>query len=281
MRKREILTEPTLKLALTHQMLRPDYYDDLLAPPPSLTKIILTRYNNQELRKQHQAFMLRNGASDYPDSVSQLLGDSLTWSYKNPSAQSSAAQEDAICFRASDGFQQIDVKMDLADPKKLSLFNMREQFEHLSHSSSFSNAKHYKCLFTNITKYVFHQAIQYESKSLADEGSEDHTSKSQSSVKTRKCYILIIKDFKIHSMQEKLNADILQPPELEDLPKLPQDQEIKTYIDFINHLELKKKAQRMNILFPPSPDIKFDVDPMIMLLAIKQEEKELSQYSHL
>ena len=29
----------------------------------------------------------------------------------------------------------------------------------------------------------------------------------------------------------------------------------------------------MNILFPPSPDIKFDVDPMIMLLGIKQEEK--------
>lgn len=39
----------------------------------------------------------------------------------------------------------------------------------------------------------------------------------------------------------------------------------------MNHSELKKKAQRMNIVFPPSPDIKFDVDPMHALF--KQEER--------
>jgi hypothetical protein len=50
MRKRDILKEPTLKLALISQLLNKDYYSDLVTPPP-LAKIILIRYNHDEIRK--------------------------------------------------------------------------------------------------------------------------------------------------------------------------------------------------------------------------------------
>ncbi len=44
MKKREILKEPALKLALSNQLLNGDYFSDLVIPP-ALSKIILIRYN--------------------------------------------------------------------------------------------------------------------------------------------------------------------------------------------------------------------------------------------
>jgi len=109
-----------------------------------MTKIILTRYNRQELLKQ---------AAAEPEGPSfQLLGDSLAWTYKQPS-------DEAFEYRASDGFQQIDVRMELAEAKKLSLFNMRDQLHPLTQSVSTATSRMYKCLFSNVTRYTFQQVV--------------------------------------------------------------------------------------------------------------------------
>jgi hypothetical protein len=50
MKKREILKEPALKLALTNQLLNADYFSELVNPP-ALSKIILIRYNQSEIRR--------------------------------------------------------------------------------------------------------------------------------------------------------------------------------------------------------------------------------------
>jgi len=50
MKKREILKEPALKLALTNQLLNSDYFSELLNSP-ALSKIILIRYNQSEIRR--------------------------------------------------------------------------------------------------------------------------------------------------------------------------------------------------------------------------------------
>ena len=50
MKKIDILGEPLLKQALTNQLLNKDYYSEF-TNPPALAKIILVRYNYDEIKK--------------------------------------------------------------------------------------------------------------------------------------------------------------------------------------------------------------------------------------
>lgn len=63
---------------------------------------------------------------------------------------------------------------------------------------------------------------------------------------TYKRYVdLVIKDFFIHSMNDRLGAEILEGPE--DLQELQKDPEIVTLHAYINHQQLQSKAVRMNL----------------------------------
>ena len=56
-----------------------------------MTKIILTRYNRQELAK------LRENEVNFPG---QLLASSVSWGFRNPAQE----PEEAFAYRGSDGF---------------------------------------------------------------------------------------------------------------------------------------------------------------------------------
>lgn len=62
MKKKDILKEPTMKLALINQLLNSDYFAEYVAQP-TLSKIILTRYNKQEIKRQNEATIESLGGS--------------------------------------------------------------------------------------------------------------------------------------------------------------------------------------------------------------------------
>jgi hypothetical protein len=64
-----------------------------------------------------------------------------------------------------------------------------------------------RCLFTNIVKYEFKKVMQYDAR-------------MEEPPRQRLVYVLVIRDFRMHSMHENLTSDILQPPEFEELPKV-------------------------------------------------------------
>jgi hypothetical protein len=58
-------------------------------------------------------------------------------------------------YKASDGFQQVDVILNISDSKKLKLFGQRSTFETHQSTSIQTDKKPTTCLFTVITQYEF------------------------------------------------------------------------------------------------------------------------------
>ena len=74
---------------------------------------------------------------------------------ENPPPSITNSNEPEYYYKASDGFQQIDVVLNLSDPKKIRLFGQRSSFETHQSSSNHADKKPTTCLFTVITQYEF------------------------------------------------------------------------------------------------------------------------------
>jgi hypothetical protein len=101
----------------------------------------------------------------------------------------------------------------LVDPKKLKHFNQpRSSFDTTS-LQPLAEKRPIVCLFSVITQYEF-LITNPPSASGATGSAATDTAPSRKQVQ------FVVKDFFVNSLHERLTAEILHPPEQEDLPWL-------------------------------------------------------------
>ncbi|TNV74611.1 hypothetical protein FGO68_gene17265 [Halteria grandinella] len=277
MRKHDFFRETLLKNQLANQLVNPEAFSAAINPPP-LSKIIITRYDLTELRAKFPTYPPPLEAMEYYfDSVLSLqLARNLEitaplYLYRSPT------NGHEYLFKASDGFQQIDVSLaQIADPKKHSLFSQKLAFDpHCMQQAG--SRKLYSSILAVVTQYEFQFVVAPPQDGNAD----------QPPGAPKKQLLLLIKDFTMHSLNDKLPPDLICPPEQHELPSLQHDQEILTYNQYVNYKNLKAKAIRMTLNLP---DLRFNpraeigesnrgVEPVYsmdeihaMMLKVKREE---------